>query len=220
MTEQQVHAQDTGDGFIRSGRVRFHDALAPMLVRIDTVQPAPFNYNNGDVEAVVESVATSGMYRPIFTRKETGEIIAGNHTWMACKELGSDVVPVVALDVDDIGAKRIMVADNQTARLAKPDPGLLQVLLDEIDDASGLMGTGFNDHDLEVLRALNDIPLDTDEFGQWPTFTVKLPPHVLQGFMHMTREADDDRARFELLLRLAGWDGRGGGWGTPGDPGA
>lgn len=197
---------DTQDGFIRSGRARFHADLAPLLRGIDDVQPAPYNYNNGDVEAVEESIIVSGMYRPIYVQRSTGHIIAGNHTWQACKTLGSEVIPVVVLDVDDTNAKRIMVADNQTARLAQPDNGLLMALLDEIPDAD--VGTGFTATDIETLRLLNEIPLDTDDsFAQWPTFTVKVPPHVLRAFMHITHEADDDRQRFELLLRLAGWDG-------------
>jgi hypothetical protein len=198
---------DTGDGFVRSGRARFHADLAPLLRSIDDVQPAPYNYNNGDVEAVEESIIASGMYRPIYVQKSTGYVIAGNHTWQACKMLGSDVIPVVVLDVDDTGAKRIMVADNQTARLAQPDNGLLLALLSELPDPD--IGTGLSSEDIETLRLLDQIPLDTDpeSFAQWPTFTVKLPPHVLRAFMHLTREADDDRQRFELMLRFAGWDG-------------
>lgn len=196
---------NTNDGFVRSGMVRFHEELEPLMRPIDSVEPAPYNYNNGDVEALASSVEVSGMYRPVYVQKSTGLIIAGNHTWLACKALGADVIPVIVLDVDDAGAKRIMVADNHIASLAQPDHGLLLALLDEIPSPE--IGTGLSEHDIEVIRALNDIPLDTDDFAQWPTFTVKVPPHVLRGFMFMTREADDDRQRFELILRLAGWDG-------------
>lgn len=204
-----MHLQDTGDGFLRSGRVRFHNGLAPLMCPIDSITPAPYNYNNGDVDAVCESIETSGMYRPVYVQQSTGNIIAGNHTWSACKELGADVVPVVYLDVDDSKARRIMVADNQIASLAQPDNGLLVALLDEIDDEYGLLGTGLTQMEVERLRLLNDIPLDTEEdsFGSWPTFTVKVPPHVMREFMWRTRGADDDRQRFEMLLRLAGWDG-------------
>lgn len=205
--ETDLRVTDTQDGFLRSGRARFHADLAPLMRDIDDVSPAPYNYNNGDVDAVEESIIASGMYRPIYVQKSTGHIIAGNHTWMACKQLDSHVVPVVVLDVDDTHAKRIMVADNQIARAAQPDNGLLLSLLNEIPDAH--VGTGMSEKDIEILRLLNEIPLDTDEhgFAQWPTFSVKLPPHVLRGFMLVTAEADDDRSRFELLLRMAGWEG-------------
>jgi len=201
--------QRTDDSFLRSGMVRYHPSLEPLLVPIDSVTPAAYNYNNGDVDAVAESIEVNGMYRPLYVRKATGEIIAGNHTWLACKGLGAETVPVVELDVNDVQAKRIMVADNHIAELARPDNGLLLALLEEIenDGFAGMAGTGFTDRDLEVLRNLNEIPLATDEFAQWPTFSVRLPPHVLRAFLDMTREASDDRTRFELLMRLAGWDG-------------
>lgn len=198
---------DTGDGFLRSGRVRFHRDLAPLMRHIDQVQQAPYNYNNGDVQAVEESIMVSGMYRPIYVQKSTGFIIAGNHTWQACKEMGSDVIPVVELDVSDTGARRIMIQDNQIAALAQPDSGLLLALLSEIPDPE--VGLGLSESDIEQLRLLAEIPLDAedDDFASWPTFSVKLPPHVLRGFMVMTNRADDDRSRFELLLRKAGWEG-------------
>ncbi len=210
MTEfptETLKVTDTQDGYVRSGRARFHADLAPLLRHIDDVAPAPYNYNNGDVEKVEESIIASGMYRPVYVQRSTGHIIAGNHTWAACKQLGSDVIPVVVLDVDDTTAKRIMVADNQIARAAMPDNGLLLALLNDLPDPD--IGTGLTADDIEVMRLLNEIPLDTDDgFAQWPTFSVKLPPHVLRAFMFMTREADDDRGRFELMLRLAGWDGK------------
>lgn len=198
---------NTQDGFLRSGMVRFHADLEPLMRPIDSISPAPYNYNNGDVEVITQSVEMNGMYRPVYVQKATGHIIAGNHTWMACKTLGSNTIPVVLLDVDDTTAKRIMVEDNEAARKAIPDSGLLLSLLDEIHDETGEYLASVTERDVEVLRALNEIPLDTDEFGQWPTFSVKVPPNVLRGFMHLTREADDDRGRFELMLRLAGWDG-------------
>lgn len=195
------------DGFVRSGMVRFHGDLEKMLTPIDSVQPAPFNYNNGDVEVICESIEMNGMYRPIFVQRSTGYIIAGNHTWLACKALDAHDVPVVMLDVDDVTAKRIMIEDNEAARKAIPDNGLLFGLLSQIKEETGTLLASVTEQDYEVLKALNEIPLETDEFGQWPTFTVKVPPHVLQAFMYLTRQAEDDRGRFELLLRLAGWDG-------------
>lgn len=207
----ESEARATYDGFVRSGMVRFHEGLEPLLRPIDEVEPAPYNYNNGDVEEVCTSIEVNGMYRPVYVQKSTGHIIAGNHTWLACKTLEAQVVPVVELDLDDTQAKRIMVADNQIARLAQPDNGLLVALLNEIEERAdnGLVGTGLTEEDADVLRKLNEIPLDTgsDDFAQWPTFQCRVPPHVLRAFHYMTREAGDDRAKFELILRLAGWDG-------------
>jgi hypothetical protein len=193
---------------IRDGFVGYHDELEKLMVPIDDVCPAPYNYNNGDIEAIKESIEVNGMYRPIYVQKETGDVLVGNHTWMACKELGASRIPVVRLDVDEVRAKKIMYADNKIASLAHPDPGLELVLLREIKEAEGLQGSGITDRDLEVLETLNEIPLDTQEFASWPTLTVQVPPHVMRGYHWMTREADGaDWRRLELLLRLAGWNG-------------
>jgi ParB-like chromosome segregation protein Spo0J len=196
---------------VRSGRVRFYPDLAALMRPIDDVQPAPYNYNNGDVEAITESIVDNGMYGAVLVQRSTGYIVRGNHTWLACKELGSEVVPVLVVDVDDIRAKKMMVADNQTAHLAKPDTGLLLELLHEVEkfDPNGLTGSGFTKTDVDTLEYLNQIELDTAErdFAQWPTFSVQVHPNVLRAFRHITREADTDAQAFELLLRVAGWDG-------------
>lgn len=208
--QEDLRLQDDGEGYVRSGEVRFYRDLAPLMRDIDSIAPAPYNYNQGDVELIQESIEDDGMYRPVFVQASTKHIVAGNHTWMAVKGLGSHVIPVVELDVDDTKAKRMMVKDNEIARKAQPDQRQLLMLLNDIEDAgqSATHGTGVTEADLEVLRKLNEIdPDEGDDFAQWPTFSVRLPPHVLRGFMALTDEADDDRQRFELLLRMAGWDG-------------
>lgn len=193
---------------IRDGLVAYHGDLEPLLIDIDTVTQHPENYNNGDVEALAESIEVNGMYRPIYVQKDTGHIIAGNHTWMACKGLGATRIPAVVLDVDDTTALRIMLADNRIASLAVPDNSQLIELLDRLTETDSLLGTGYQAQDLEVLRHLADIPVDHDEFATWPTLTFTVPPHVRRAFYEMTEVAVGDRERFELMLRLAGWDGK------------
>lgn len=199
------------DGWIRSGMVRYFGDLEPLMRDIDSVSPAPYNYNNGDVELIVESIEAMGMYRPVFAQLSTGHIVAGNHTWMACKALGAQSIPIVFLDLDDTGAKELIVRDNEIAKKAKADPGLLEALLDEL--------TELNDHELppalgiseaehKALKALNDIPLDTSEFASWPSILVQVPPNVYAAYLRLTEQADKDWQRVEMLLRMAGWDGK------------
>lgn len=194
---------------IRSGLVRYHPALEPLLVDIDTVNQHPENYNNGAVEEIAASIQTNGMYRPIQVQRATGQIIAGNHTWEACKHLGADRIPVVYLDVDDNLARRIMLSDNRTAALAMPDHAQEVALLERILEVEGgtLEGTGYTEHALESLRALAESENNYDEFGTWPSITFTVHPRVMRAYRHLTREADTDAEGFELLIRLAGWDG-------------
>lgn len=195
---------------IHSGQVQFHEDLGPLLRDIDSVMSHPDNYNNGDIESIMESIVVSGMYRPVYVQKSSGRIIAGNHTWAACKELGANQIPVVELEVSDDTAIRLMIADNEIAKSSKPDIAQLVKLLDVLNERDhGLMGTGIIDQGLEQLRALADTPfVDPSEHMQWPSLCFQVPPHVKAQFLAMTDQAGGDRERFELLLRLAGWDGK------------
>lgn len=194
---------------IHSGPVQFHDDLADLMRDIDTIQPHEENYNNGDIEKIAESIVVNGMFRPIFVQKSSGRIIAGNHTWMACKELGARQIPVVELDITDDAAIRVMLADNEIARQARPDNGQLLALLDRLNAVDGgLIGSGVDDQQLEQIRALAEIPFtDPAEHAQWPSLCFQVPPHVKAAFLAMTDQAGGDRERFEVLMRLAGWDG-------------
>lgn len=189
--------------------VRFHDDLKELLVPIDDVERHPENYNNGDVNAIAESIEINGMYRPVLVQQSTNWIIAGNHTYEALLLMGATQVPVVILEVDDQAARRIMVADNRTASLAMPDSGaLVQILTKLAVEDVGLSGTGYQNTDLVVLEALAAMPVEHNEYGTWPTLTFTVHPRVQKAFKTMTREADTDPERFELLLRLAGWEGK------------
>jgi ParB-like chromosome segregation protein Spo0J len=184
--------------------VQFYDALEPLMVPIDSIQPHPDNYNNGDVEEIINSIETNGMWEVLKVQKSTGYIAAGNHTWMACKELGAEIIPAALCDMDDMTTKRTMIAHNRTAALAKPDNSGLLKLLDEIAESDNLLGTGWKEHDLENLRLLAEIPLENDEYGTWPTLCFQISPATRKAFFEMTESAQGDRERFELLLKLAG----------------
>lgn len=194
---------------VQSGEVVFHDGLRGLLVDIDSVHPSPDNYNNGDVDEIMESIRLNGMYRAVYVHRESGDILAGNHTWAACKEMGATQIPAVFLDGDRTTALRIMVGDNGIPRLARPDDAQLLVLLQEIEQASGnTTGTGYTANDIEALKALAEMPVDSDDFAMWPLMTFRVPPHVKAAFERMTSAGHDDRERFEIMLRMAGWDGK------------
>jgi len=131
---------------IVSGGVRFHPDLAPLLVDINLVRPHPNNPNNGDDGEIAVSIEVNGMYRPIEVQMSTGHILAGNTTYAACLMLDSEMIPVVWLDVDDEAATRILLGDNQLARLARMDPGLLQPQIEALLETElKLLGTGYTE---------------------------------------------------------------------------
>lgn len=129
-----------------------HAALEPLSLAIDELHPSERNPRRGDVDAIAESLTINGQYRPVVARLD-GEILAGNHTWLAARQLGWSHIAALRIDVDDEQAARIMLADNRTAELGSYDDEALIDLLRSLDE---LVGTGFEDADLAALLAVDE----------------------------------------------------------------
>lgn len=188
-----------------SGMVQFHPSVEPLLVPIDQITSHPDNPRNGDVEAIVESIEVNGYIAPIIAQTGTGYILAGNHRYYALSQLGSEVAPVIWVDVDEKAAKRYLLADNRTSDLGQYDNAALVELLETLQESDSLLGSGYNEADLENLQHILEIKPDYGDHASWPTISVQVPPHVKNAYYDMTEHAVGDRERFELLLRLAGW---------------
>lgn len=133
-------------------------------VLVDEVSQHPDNANNGDLEALKESIQVNGFFSPIIVQASTGYIIAGNHRWQVANELGMVTIPAIILDVDDEKAKRMMIADNRITRLGRDDPAMLADLLSDLSETDfGLMGTGFSHNDLQTMLDMLDKPMEFDE---------------------------------------------------------
>lgn len=136
-------------------------------VPIDSIKPYGANARISDMATLRDSLGEHGIYKSIVVRRATMEILAGNHTWLAAKELGATHIPVGIIDVDEDQARRIVLVDNRSNDLASYDDHALAELLASLDGE--LTGTGFtlNDYD-ELIDALNDADLaglDTDLLG-------------------------------------------------------
>ncbi len=135
--------------------------IARLAQPIVNLTPHPRNVRQGDVGAIVNSLEAHGQYRPIVVQKETGHILAGNHTYQAAKALGWDKIAVTYVDCDNEQALRILLADNRANDLASYDDAALVELLTELAESSGLEGTLFEPEDLQNL--LDD--LAPNDFG-------------------------------------------------------
>ena len=130
-------------------------------VPVDQLRPHPDNPNQGDVGAIVESIETVGFYGVVTAQKprngrKLGRILAGEHRWLAAKAEGAESIPVNWLDVDDEESKRILLGDNQIARLASLDMAAQAAMLTALAGTDrGLAGTGTDGDDLDQL--LNDL---------------------------------------------------------------
>lgn len=145
--------------------VYFHESSVPLLVPIDQVVPYANNANNGDVDSVVESIATNGFYGAVVAQTGTGTLIAGHTRLAALLELGADQIPVFWMDVADIEAARTRIADNRTNRLGRDDPALMLQELQMLQQSNlGLLGTGTDERYMEMLSNLQG-PLVFDDEG-------------------------------------------------------
>lgn len=136
--------------------------IRPEIVKlaqpIANVQPHPRNVRQGDVGAIVTSLEAHGQYRPIVVQKETGFILAGNHTFQAARALNWDKIAVTFVDCDEEQGLKILLADNRANDLASYDDNALAELLTELAEGTGLDGTLFEPEDLQTL--LNDLAPD------------------------------------------------------------
>ncbi|MFF4504802.1 ParB/RepB/Spo0J family partition protein [Streptomyces sp. NPDC001401] len=147
------------------------ESLLPLAVPIDDLVAYYRNPRTGDVDAIAESLRVNGQYKAIVVNRGThtgrpNEILAGNHTWAATKELGWEQIAATWVDVNDEDAARIVVVDNRTSDLAGYDSELLADILEDLPD---LGGTGYDQNALDKLldnRALPDtIDLPSDGAG-------------------------------------------------------
>lgn len=126
-------------------------------LEVDALAPYHKNARRGKIDTIVESLQTLGQYRPIVVNRgtktgRTNEILAGNHTWRAAKQLGWKMIDVHLVDVDDSAARKINLVDNRANDIAGYDEDVLVALLKEAAaDADGLLATGYDTDDLEKM---------------------------------------------------------------------
>lgn len=141
-----------------------HD-LSVRMVSPLSLEQAPWNPHNGDIDAIAESMVQNGVFQPILVQKSTRHIISGNHRWAAMVRLGYHEVPIIELDVDNRRAKRIALSDNRTAQLGHDDEALVADLLADLHATDeGLAGTAYSFEEMTRLQVLLDEPLVPADF--------------------------------------------------------
>lgn len=143
-------------------------------VRVSKLKPHPKNYRKHPPEQlrhIMASLKQHGFYRNVVVAKDW-TILAGHGVVLAAKKLKLDTVPVVRLDVSSRSAKalKLLAGDNEMWRGAEDDEQALARLLKQVMASDeGLLGTGFDDGQLEALLAVLDSGLpggsDGDEGG-------------------------------------------------------
>jgi hypothetical protein len=169
------------------------------IEEIGTLIPYPHNVREGDVGAISVVLSEIGQYRPIVVNKLTREILVGNHTWFAASMLKWKEIAVVFVDVDEVIAKKIVLADNRTSDLATYDDEALLSMLLGVGD---LRGTGFDRDDLDALAdGASGKPMETTDkirvrVGE---YRMRVAPETFNTWK-ATLEAGNEMA--EILERL------------------
>src|SRR5438105_4000614 len=87
---------------------RLPQSVAQLAVPLAELSLYRANPRRGDLEAIKESLLRNGQYRPIVVNERTGEVLAGNHTLRAAKELGWKTIDVTYVDAEPEHARRIV----------------------------------------------------------------------------------------------------------------
>jgi len=188
----------------QSGSVRFPDSVRPLMVPMDSITQFTDNPNNGDLDALIESITVNGFQSIITVDAKTRQIIAGNHRWQALHAMGATECPVVFAEYEEYNqARRYMIADNRTGRLAVMDDEMLIEHLNILKETEvGLFGTGFTEDEVMnlLMTSSEPPPLEGGGFGQG------VAPN---GIYEATVTFEDEAARneaYEHLVEMYGHD--------------
>ncbi len=167
------------------------DALQPLKVPIDSVQPDPENvrrHPDSNRKAIADSLQGFQQRKPIVVNKRTMTIEAGNGLWQEMKALGATEIAAVFVDDTDQKAKAYGIMDNRSSELAEWDFPQLKDLIEELD-------TGEIDTDLTgwTPDELEDMMTSAPDFSK-----VSQPSQA---------SIDDERKRMEqeFEARAAAW---------------
>ncbi len=129
------------------------EALRPLAVPIDSIEPWPGNPRMGDVGAIVTSLRRFGQQKPVVVQASSGRICAGNHVYKAARDLGWTHIATNPSDLSDWEARAFLMADNRMSDLGTYDDNIMAAILTEIAEAGDLEGTGFDGDDVDELLA-------------------------------------------------------------------
>lgn len=138
------------------------EPLLALAEPIDGLRLLDGNPRRGDVDAVASSLREFGQRKPIVAKSD-GEVIAGNHTLLAARQLGWDQIAVVRVDDDEIRARAFALADNRTSDLGDYDDALLAQMVREVLEADESLAAAASWYE-DDLQALTDEPPP----GGWP----------------------------------------------------
>lgn len=146
------------------------------------------------IDVVKKSIMEFGFTNPILVDQHN-VIIAGHTRYIASKEMGLDIVPVIVIkDLSDEQVKAYRIMDNKSGDYAEWDYIKLLAEIEEITNYD-VAFTGFDLMDIEKLKIefeieeLPEIRIDLDENGEE---IEESPTHVIQYNIIFNNEMEQD----------------------------
>jgi hypothetical protein len=176
----------------------------PELTALADLKPHPRNYRrHPDYQQthLQQSLREHGLYRNVVVAQD-GTILAGHGVVEAAAAQGLTEVPVVRLPLapDDPKALKLLVADNELARLAESDQELLASLLQSIDSGlDDLLGSGFDQASLSALLQLGTVD-PQEAWAGMPAYDSEDKGGAFRTIVHFRTE-EDAAAFFALISR-------------------
>jgi hypothetical protein len=179
-------------------------------VPVQDLEPHPWNYRKhppDQLAHIVASIEQHGFYRNIVITKGN-VILAGHGVVEAAKALELKTVPVYRVNIkpESPAAMKILIADNEIAKLGEVDDRALTNMLKLVRDAEveaggGLEGTGYDDMMLAALlmvsRGEGEVP-DEETATQW----VGMPEYEVTIKPVLTIQFQSEEHRVEFLERF------------------
>jgi hypothetical protein len=158
----------------------------------------PENPRRGDDESVTDSIESNGFYGAIIVQESTGYVLAGNTRYRSLTAAGNTTVPTFTIDCDDATAKRIMLYDNRSSDKARyDDPQLADLLVSLKSDQGDLLGTGYDEVDLELLLSAGQEPEPSG--GYIPDEVPQDAYHEQYGVIVVCENEDHQQGVFKML---------------------
>lgn len=111
---------------------------------VEWIRPNPDNPNEGDEDSLNESIDELGFFGAILVRQVDEyefELIGGEHRWLDRKKRGLTTIPaIIAHDVDDETAMKMLLSDNEVTRRGQNNVAKLNKVLRGLKSTKG---TGF-----------------------------------------------------------------------------
>ena len=124
---------------------------------LDAMNPVAYNPrkdlqpSDPEYKALLRSMEEFGYVEPIIFNRQTGNIVGGHQRYKVLRDMGKEEAECVVVDLDEVNEKILNVALNKLS--GRWDYDRLSDLLTEIKEAGGLEFTGFEEYELEALKA-------------------------------------------------------------------